>query len=315
MRHEPALVGRVAREAATQVVIQSALAHVGQRDVDRLPELQQPRVGIGAPQKFDHGHVWELRRAEQPAMEDVELLAQPLHRGFQGGRVHRCPRPVGLEGPLQPRADRLRVLRDLLPVFTVEPRDLAQHVFERRLSKLGLWREIGAPPIWLALGRQEDGQRPAALFTHHVERGLEHRVEVGTFLPVDLHVDEVLVHQRCRLGILEAFLGHHMAPVARRIADGHEDGLAGVPGFLQGVGSPGHPVDRVVLVLQQIGARRLGEQVHRHASSLRKKTEDQKLCCNRLAFALWCAACTQPHLAVKASPKQKADWTPDENHN
>jgi hypothetical protein len=54
--------------------------------------------------------------------------------------------------------------------------------------------------------------------------------------------------------VLEALVGHDMAPVARRIADREGNRLVLAGGELEGPGAPGLPVDRIVLVLEQVRA-------------------------------------------------------------
>jgi hypothetical protein len=95
--------------------------------------------------------------------------------------------------------------------------------------------------------------------------GLVDLVEVGTLLAVHLHVDEVAIHQCCDLGILEAFARHHMAPVARRIADREQDRLVLGARPIERFRSPGIPVDRVPRVLLQVG-RCLARQPVRHVT-------------------------------------------------
>jgi hypothetical protein len=87
-------------------------------------------------------------------------------------------------------------------------------------------------------------------------------VDVGPFLAVDLHVDEQVVHDLRRVRVLEGLVGHHVAPVAGRIADREEDRLVGGAGCLERLVAPGVPVDRVVGVLAEVGARLVGQAVH-----------------------------------------------------
>jgi hypothetical protein len=137
-------------------------------------------------------------------------------------RIKLCTRTVDFEHALQARADGLRVLRDLLAILAMEPRDFLEHVCKGRLAELRLWRKVGAAPIRFAVRRQEHGQRPAALLAHHVQRRLEDGVEVRTFLAVDLHVHIEIVHQRRRRRVLEALVRHHVAPVAGCVSDGNQ---------------------------------------------------------------------------------------------
>ena len=89
-----------------------------------------------------------------------------------------------------------------------------------------LLREIRAAEERRAVRRQEHRQRPAAGAPREQRmRGLVDLVEVGALLAVDLDVDEVRVHRGGDLRILERLVRHHVAPVARRIADRQQDRL------------------------------------------------------------------------------------------
>jgi hypothetical protein len=87
-------------------------------------------------------------------------------------------------------------------------------------------------------------------------------VDVGTLLPVDLDVDEQLVHQRCDVGVLERLVRHHVAPVTGRVAHREQDRLVITPGGGEGLVAPGVPVHRVVGVLAQVRAGLVGQAVH-----------------------------------------------------
>ena len=93
-------------------------------------------------------------------------------------------------------------------------------------------------------------------------------VDVGTLLAVDLDVHEKLVHDRGGCGVLEAFVSHDMAPMAGGIADGEKDGLVGGLGLGQRCRAPGTPMDGVVLVLEEIGAGFVAEEIFAHRSDL-----------------------------------------------
>ena len=93
----------------------------------------------------------------------------------------------------------------------------------------------------------------AALLAEVMQRAHVDLVDVRPLLAVDLDGDEQLVHHGSRGVVLKTFVGHHMAPVAGGIADREQDRPVGPLGLGQGLRSPRPPVDRVVLMLQQIG--------------------------------------------------------------
>ena len=124
------------------------------------------------------------------------------------------------------------------------------------------WWEVGPGVEGAPVGRAEDRHGPAArpgqgLGGRHVDG-----VEIGSLLAVDLHRNERLRQVSRRVGILEALVRHDVAPVARGVPDGHEEGLVLVAGPLQGLVPPGEPLHRVVGVLAEIRARLVGQMVH-----------------------------------------------------
>jgi hypothetical protein len=92
-------------------------------------------------------------------------------------------------------------------------------------------------------------------------RGLIDLIEVGPLFAVDLDVDESGVHRRGDLRILERFVRHHVAPVARRIADRQQYRSPFAARERERLVIPWLPVDRILCVLKQIRARFAREAV------------------------------------------------------
>ena len=165
---------------------------------------------------------------------------------------------------LQRRDQRRAVLLQFLRLAGIRVVDGAQHVAEPGPAVARGGREVGAAPKRLARGREEHGQRPAAVLAHKRERKLVDGVEVGALFAVDLDVDEQFVHQRRRLRILEALVRHDVAPVTRRVADRQQDRTVVAPRLGERLGIPRLPANRVVAVLEKVGAGLLAEAVAGH---------------------------------------------------
>jgi hypothetical protein len=84
-------------------------------------------------------------------------------------------------------------------------------------------------------------------------RGDVDLVKVGALFAVDLDGNEMGVEDLCHRLVVEAFLLHHMAPVACGIADREEDGEVQRRRLGQRLRPEGTPIDRVVGVLDQVG--------------------------------------------------------------
>ena len=138
-----------------------------------------------------------------------------------------------------------------------------EQVAEARQPVPRLGREVRAGVERLSLRRHEDGRRPAAGARHPDGRLHRHRIDVRPLLAVDLDVDEELVHERSGVRILERLVRHHVAPVARAVADRDEERLLLGACELERLVAPGMPVDGVLGVLQEVRAGRVSEAVHR----------------------------------------------------
>ena len=87
------------------------------------------------------------------------------------------------------------------------------------------------------------------------------RVDVRALLAVDLDGHDPLVHLGGDVGVLEGLVLHHVAPVARGVADAHEHRLILGPGLGEGFLAPGVPVHGVLRVLKQVGGRFVDEAI------------------------------------------------------
>src|SRR3954451_24501184 len=179
------------------------------------------------------------------------------------------PPPRGRREPLQGRHELVPALVDAPAVLPPEPRYLLQHLREARAAVARLGREIGAAPERLARGREEHGERPAALLAHQRQRVLVDGVDVRPLLPVDLDADEFAVHRRRDLRALQALVRHDGAPVAAGVAGRAQARLVLPPRQRQRLVRPPAPLDRVVLVLEEVGAAGVAERVRHGAILLR----------------------------------------------
>ncbi len=174
--------------------------------------------------------------------------ARPQPR-YPAHRPRGRPEPPERGGPLgQCRGDLPGLVGDVVAVLP--PR--LGHPEDQALELLP--GKVGAAEERVTVRGHEHGHRPAALAGHRLGRGHVDGVHVGPLLPVDLDRDQVLVHERGGLRVLERLVRHHMAPVARRIPHGQQDGDVAGPGGGEGLRGPGPPVHGVVRVLQQVRA-------------------------------------------------------------
>ena len=190
-----------------------------------------------------------------------------LADGICGRRAGRGAGRLQLREPLHELADGALHVVGLVAVCL---RDREQQAREAGHAVAVLGRKVRATVERLAVRREEDRHRPAAVAGEHLHGVHVDVVDVRAFLAVDLDADEVLVHHPRDVGVLERLAFHDVAPVAGGVADAEQDRLVLAPGALERLGAPRVPVDRVVGVLAEIRARLVDQPVGllRHSDSL-----------------------------------------------
>ena len=254
VRDEPLLVDGVATESAAELIDHAARRHLAQGEQRHLARLRIA-ASLRLPQQEEQlAGARKLGRAREAAPHRVEGLRKIAH-GLPERRIGQRLMPVPIRLLLRERGAHRFVLRQHFAAPLVPgARDVFHQVDEAGQLIARRLGEIGAGEERRLVGRQKHRQRPAAAaLGQELMRGLVDLVEIGPLLAVDLDVDEQAVHHRRHLGILEAVVRHHMAPVTGRIADRQQDGLVLAARFLQGFLAPRVPVDRVVGMLQQVG--------------------------------------------------------------
>ena len=265
VRDAPALVDRVAVKAAAHVIPKPAEGHRAE-GIER--DVAQVRLAGPCPLAQQEGELRgsrKLWRASEAAVASIERTAELLCPHEEGvGTGHRRG-GSGVVAParqrLQPLGDHVGRGQDTRPIVLPEARELVEQVDESRPSPLRPRGKIGTAVERTEVGGEPDAHGPATLPRRRLHEGHVDAVDVGPFLAIHLDGDEVVVEHGRDVGRLERFALHHMAPVARRVADGQKDGTVELARAFKRRVAPRKPVDRVVRVLQQVGARLEGEAV------------------------------------------------------
>ena len=212
-------------------------------------------------QKLERRRRGELGSAAETAATRVGGRPKARDRRIEQRRGGLIGRRVDLGHRAEPLANPRRGLRDALALGFPGSGDRLQDHSEARHPIRRRRREVGAAVEGNAVRVAEDRERPAALAGHALDRLHVDRIHVRALLPVDLHADEAVVHVGGRRVVLERLALHHVAPMAGRVADRHQDRAIGLPRKLASGGAPRVPVDGVVLVLEEVGAGLGGEGV------------------------------------------------------
>ena len=97
--------------------------------------------------------------------------------------------------------------------------DRSTQVDESRCPATALLREIRPSEKWSAVWEGPHGERPATVASHGLHGRHVDRIDVGVLLAIDLDVDKEIGHHLAGVVVFEAFVGHDVAPMARRVAD------------------------------------------------------------------------------------------------
>ena len=191
MRNRPERVDAVAREPAAKLIVDAAVGHARERDLDHVERVRVIGANRFPQAQLQFRRVRKLRRSAESAPLGIEALLQLGERGGGcGGRQCLRGSRVGLEA--RERIDEPRVLlRDLGAALAMRRRDAREEVAKSGQAEAALLGKIRAAEKGLAGRRQEHRERPAAgtLREQRVRR-LVNLVEVGPLLAVDLDVDE-----------------------------------------------------------------------------------------------------------------------------
>jgi len=203
----------------------------------------------------------KFRRPSEPAFFFVRCGQQLIANPSKGFGIKRIGSLSGRARGLFSRSDAKHprsgdmmgkaagLLFDLFFLLPEGLGDSGQQFLPGRAVIKRARRKIGAAIERPAFGGKEDIQWPAAaagdgLHGIHIDM-----VQIGPFLPVDLDIDKMLVHEAGRIGIFETLPLHHMAPVTGCIADTHENGLILLLRLLQRFFSPGVPIHGIMCML------------------------------------------------------------------
>ncbi len=125
----------------------------------------------------------------------------------------------------------------------------------------GMFWKIGRSEERLFIRGHDNGKGPAPASCHHLTYVHIDRIDVGELLTVHLDGDECLIHETGDFFILKAFVRHDMTPVAGGIPDGEKNGFVLFSCRRKGLVVPGKPCNRVVCMLEKVGADLILESV------------------------------------------------------
>ena len=214
VRDEPVRIGAVTGEAATKLVVDSAVGHRVERHRHHTKRLGIPAAVPRQQEELERHGRRKFGSATEAAVHGIETSRQATDRSIQ---------LVTLRVPAARRKGKLLLEvarqhsglgRDLVTACAVGLRDAGKDPREARQSVAIGRREVGPAVERLQVRRQEHVHGPAARPGHGLYRGHVDLIEVRALLAIHLDRYEVAVHELGDRRILERLPLHDMAPVA-----------------------------------------------------------------------------------------------------
>ena len=257
MRLAPVAPRRVAEEAALHRVAQVARREPGERAGGERPG-RGVALEPAAVQHQQDGGDRKLRRSSEPAVLGILVAGELGGRLREGGGDLGDGRRHGTAGAFAGRAEGILqaggALQHFVALLIPGGDDRVDDVAERGDAALRPWRQVGGREEGATVGRDEHGERPAELLGERARRRHVGRVDFGMLLPVDLDGDDPRGEPLPHRLIGERFAGHHVAPVAGRVADRHQHRNVAPHRLRERLRAPRPPVDRVIGVRAQVRA-------------------------------------------------------------
>ena len=261
VRDQPARVDRVAMKPAADLVVDASVGHAAAGEHDRIEKVLALRHTPLPEEELEGAGVGKLGSAAEATVQGVDVTQQAFRCPPRQRRIERDVGRRGLLGPLHAGYQLRDRLGHVVRLVVERARHRLEDARKRRHAVPIDGREVGAAMEGTPVGRQEDGERPAAAADHELHRPHVDVVDVRAFLTIDLDVDEPLVHERRGVRVLERLAFHDVAPVTGRVSDREEDRLGLRAGAGERLVAPGIPVDGIVRVLQEVWAGLVGEPV------------------------------------------------------
>src|SRR5262245_49840399 len=124
MRHQPALVHGIAGEAAAEMVVDAALAHARERELDQTEIALVTQPQPGAPEELQHHGLRELGRAAHPAVHGIDESRNVAGDAVELRLADHGP-AGGARACREPRHQRTAILLHALRRLAEDALDLA----------------------------------------------------------------------------------------------------------------------------------------------------------------------------------------------
>src|SRR5882672_2433474 len=255
MRHKPFSIYGVAGEAAAELIMNASGGHALTSLEDHFRGFVVFKAFRVAKQKLRLARLREFwRPAEATVARVVGLLEGGARMAHGLGRQDDFGQPpIGGGGLFEAGVNvRCGVGQRPAPVLP-ELLNLLQETQEAGPPLSLVRREISAAKEGFELRGEEHVQGPASLAGGRLHERHVDLVHVRPFLPVNFDADKMLVQEFGQLLFLERLAFHDMAPVAGRVTDAEKNRLVLLPRLFECFRAPGVPIDRIELVLQQVG--------------------------------------------------------------
>ena len=259
--NDPALVDGIAMESAGELVVDTSVGHLFEGDDGGLLRGFVAGADSGVDEQIDRRGMGKFGLRSEAAVVRVELRDGVLHELVDQAEAELTGAAGEGLAVFDGGHDAAGGLGNFVALGLPDIGHGAQDAGEAGAAVALFGREICAAEVWLAVGSEDGGERPASLAGHRLHGGLVAAVDVGALVAVDLDGDEVFIDDLGERGVLVRLAVHHMAPVAPDGADVEQDGLVLGDGLGKGFLAPLMPLHRLVHRRTQVGGRGVPEGV------------------------------------------------------
>ena len=162
--------------------------------------------------------MWEFGSTAQAAMNGIHALGHALGDVVELANPDRGAR-LRLRALFELAHQGAAIVVDAGRLIAEQPRDLSEHIDKAWPAVARGLGKVSSAPDRFGIGGEKHGQGPAAGFAQEVQCGHIDLVDVGALFAIDFDVDVERVHDRGDVVVLEAFVGHDVAPMAGGVAD------------------------------------------------------------------------------------------------
>ena len=242
-------------KTAAQLIVHASLRHGAQSFERHFERFGAARERVIAEQKVQSNGPWKFWRFPKAAVLGIERAAEILEGGVERSSIGSSVLGGSRRGNALELSDHFAAGLYYFIVFVLPGGgDALKDGAETGAAVAVVGSEIRSTEKRRAIGGEKNGHRPSAAAGGRLHVGHVNVVDIRTLFAVYFYRNKRPVQNLGDIVVLKRFPFHNVAPMARGITDGEEDGLVFVTGFFESLVAPRIPVHWIVRVLLKVRA-------------------------------------------------------------